>query len=184
MLAKLTRELGRLAGNTFDSTNVVDHSINCALTAWHISDWVWQLHFRRNLENQRLLAKTIKTDVPSKPWEGQSPPRQFKASLFKLCDALKHCEDIAIGVKHVYSERTPTRSANVYVSTRTAKPFTLGSSTLCGGDLLAKDDGSVPIEAQYLPKIQMADGSTLEVIQLFDAVLAFWKEFFREFNIL
>ena len=48
MLQKLERELHRLSNATFDPNDVVDHSINCAMTEWLMVDWVWKLHFRGN----------------------------------------------------------------------------------------------------------------------------------------
>ena len=41
MLSKLKRELNRLADASAEHTAVVDHGVNCAWTAWHITDWVW-----------------------------------------------------------------------------------------------------------------------------------------------
>ena len=48
MLAKLEREFSRLSRDTFDPNEVRDHTINCAMTAWLMIDWVWELHFRGN----------------------------------------------------------------------------------------------------------------------------------------
>ena len=183
MLAKLERELERLAGATFDPQAVVDHSINCGLTAWHMVDWVWQLHFRDNLRDQQSLAAQVNIASPTSAKGGSFAPKEFKKALFHLCDGIKICEDIAIGAKHVYPELTAPKAVQARVSARTPQPFNLDVSELGGGDVLAADDGSLPAKTQYLPKIEMANGTTLGVIQLLDGVVLFWRQFLKDFVI-
>lgn len=183
MLAKLERELERLVSATFDPQAVVDHSINCSLTAWHMVDWVWQLHFRANLTAQQCLAAQAHRASPTSAKNSSFAPKEFKKALFHMCDGLKACEDIAIGTKHVYPELTTPEAIEARLSARAPQPFVLGVSELGGGDILAADDGSVPTDTQYLPKIDMADGTTEEAIQLLDAVVLFWKQFLKDFAI-
>ncbi len=55
MLAKLRRELGRVASASSVRQDLVDHATNCALTAWHITDWVWRCRFARDKKAQQDL---------------------------------------------------------------------------------------------------------------------------------
>lgn len=57
MLRKLERELRRLKDAGPDRHDRVDAAINFALTAWHITDWIWLLHeaeIQKDLEVQSL----------------------------------------------------------------------------------------------------------------------------------
>lgn len=180
MLAKLQRELDRLAKTTSDAQAVVDHSINCAWTAFHLADWVWQLHFRRNSSAQQALAK--KAGTPEAEVTGDSPfvPSWMKKALFALCPEIGLCEGLAIGSKHVFPEITPTKVVEAFVSARSQRPFVLGHSTLGGGDVLGPVD---PSKTQYLPKVRDEDGNVREAIQVFDAAVLFWQRFLKEFGI-
>src|SRR5437899_1846509 len=40
LLEKLKREIERLAGSIIRQ-EVVDHGLNAAMTAWHLTDWTW-----------------------------------------------------------------------------------------------------------------------------------------------
>ena len=183
MLAKLDRELERVARGTFGAREIVDHSINCALTAWHMVDWIWQLHFRNDEEAQETLAQKADIDRQELRGDGSSPPQWFKDALFTLCDGLRDCQAIANGTKHVFLERTPTETIEAHVSARAASAFTLGVSKLSGGDDLANDDGKVPAATQYLPKIKRADGTTRVAIEVMDGVTRFWRQLLEEFEI-
>ncbi len=183
MLAKLERELERIARSTFDAQDVVDHSINCALTSWHMVDWVWQLHFRNNPSAQERLAAAANMNRPRSKSDGASRPKWVKDAFLKLCAGLKDMEAIAIGSKHVYPEVTPTELVEAYVSARTPPPFVLGVSKLGEGDVLAGEDGSVPPRTQYLPKIEKGEGTTQIAIQVSDSTVLFWKQFLKDFGI-
>ena len=41
MLEKLRREIDRLAGSIIRQ-EIVDHGLNAAMTAWHLTDWAWR----------------------------------------------------------------------------------------------------------------------------------------------
>src|SRR5262249_27920023 len=41
MLEKLRREIDRLAGSIIRQ-DIVDNGLNAAMTAWHLTDWVWK----------------------------------------------------------------------------------------------------------------------------------------------
>ncbi len=182
MLAKLERELERVANSTFDPQDVVDHSINCALTAWHMVDWVWQMHFRRDGNAQAQLAAIAGVSNPA-PKDAPFVPGWVRDALLGQCSGLKVCEDIAIGAKHVYPEIREPEAIETRVSARTPQSFTLGVSTLGGGDVLAPEDGALP-ETQYLPKLEMGDGQIVSMIESLDSVVLFWRRLLKDFAIL
>src|SRR5260370_16739961 len=41
MLEKLKREIEQLAGSIIRQ-EVIDHGLNAAMTAWHLTDWTWR----------------------------------------------------------------------------------------------------------------------------------------------
>src|SRR5262245_40371143 len=41
MLEKLRREIDRLAGSIIRQ-EIVDHGLNAAMTAWHLTEWTWR----------------------------------------------------------------------------------------------------------------------------------------------
>src|SRR5258708_34534766 len=41
MLEKLKREIGRLAGSIIRQ-EIIDHGLNAAMTAWHLTEWTWR----------------------------------------------------------------------------------------------------------------------------------------------
>jgi len=41
MLEKLKREIERLAGSIIRQ-EIVDHGLNAAMTAWHLTEWTWR----------------------------------------------------------------------------------------------------------------------------------------------
>ena len=58
MANKLHRELDRLCQLASDPDNPSDHAINFALTAWHMTEWVWRMHFDGDKEIQDALARS------------------------------------------------------------------------------------------------------------------------------
>jgi hypothetical protein len=60
MLEKLKREIERLAGSIIRQ-EVVDHGLNAAMTAWHLTDWTWKEI--RNSPRLRSLTTTAGTPI-------------------------------------------------------------------------------------------------------------------------
>src|SRR5215467_5450225 len=55
MLEKLRREIDRLAGSIIRQ-EIVDHGLNAAMTAWHLTDWVWR-EIQNSTRRPTLTAK-------------------------------------------------------------------------------------------------------------------------------
>src|SRR6266550_2815650 len=59
MLEKLKREIERLAGSIIRQ-EVVDHGLNAAMTAWHLTDWTW----KEIKDSPRLRSLTTRAATP------------------------------------------------------------------------------------------------------------------------
>src|SRR5262249_56186091 len=60
MLEKLKREIEQLAGSIIRQ-EVMDHGLNAAMTAWHLTDWTW-----REIQGSipRLRSLTVSAATP------------------------------------------------------------------------------------------------------------------------
>jgi hypothetical protein len=182
MLAKLRRELARVANASFSHENLVDHATNCALTAWHITDWVWRRRFVTDQQARDHLEASCSSLHHRRKREDR-----FRECLTQMCPQLALCQDIANGFKHVIAEIPAGRGApgviDVTASAETAPPgpFTLGGDVLGGAGL-----GGPGYDAGgqlYRLKITSEDGSTIDAVDVFNKVVAFWTEFFGRHGI-
>ncbi len=96
---------------------VAYHAMNCAITAWHMADWVWLY----GGEDQRHhLATALKLD--------KEDFATFVTFLRSRSRALNCCRDIATGAKHMRLER---RGSDPSVETEVVweiEPMTVDSS--------------------------------------------------------
>jgi hypothetical protein len=65
------------------------HAFNCAVTAWHMTDWIW---LYVSPEEQRELA--------AKHALAPSDLRSFQEAMGKACRALNACRELCNGSKH------------------------------------------------------------------------------------
>ena len=93
MLGKLERELERLASST-KRDDIVDHGINVALTAWHLTEWVWPDTAHTRGLRDRLAAEA---GVSAASFDD----REFKRYAIKACPELRYCRIIATTAKHL-----------------------------------------------------------------------------------
>ena len=85
MLEKLRREIDRLAGSIIRQ-EIVDHGLNAAMTAWHLTDWVW----REIQGSTRRPTLTAKAGAPIREL------KQFQELVKRNCAELAYCEDIGL----------------------------------------------------------------------------------------
>ena len=102
MLEKLRREIDRLAGSIIRQ-EIVDHGLNAAMTAWHLTDWVW----REIQGSTRRPTLTAKAGAPIREL------KQFQELVKRNCAELAYCEDIAISTKHFTFSKLPVFSTKV-----------------------------------------------------------------------
>src|SRR6516162_6062281 len=97
MLEKLRREIDRLAGSIIRQ-EIVDHGLNAAMTAWHLTDWVWRenqgstrrptltARAGRRLENSSNFKNSSNEAAPSWPIAKTSPsPPNISPSRSSRC---------------------------------------------------------------------------------------------------
>lgn len=66
------------------------HAANCAITAWHMTDWIWQY---LGEQDRRDLAEALGVTPVTLP--------EFQAYVRNASRALNCCRDIATGSKHM-----------------------------------------------------------------------------------
>ena len=97
MLEKLRREIDRLAGSIIRQ-EIVDHGLNAAMTAWHLTDWVWR----------EIQASTRRPTLTARAGAPIRELKQFQELVKRNCAELAYCEGIAISTKH-FASRQPAR---------------------------------------------------------------------------
>ncbi|EME69757.1 hypothetical protein H261_12004 [Paramagnetospirillum caucaseum] len=96
MLGKLAWEISNLdrasKGDSFFDVRYT--AFNCAVTAWHISDWAWE-----------ELDEEVKGDLSARAGDRIADVGTFQAFLRRQCRALHLCRQIATGSKHKVVQR-------------------------------------------------------------------------------
>jgi hypothetical protein len=73
---------------------------NTAITAWHLSDWLWQ----SSPEVRKKLAKRFDLRLRETKKGRRDGLRRFQQALTENCKALKICREIANGSKHMRTD--------------------------------------------------------------------------------
>jgi hypothetical protein len=103
MLEKFKREIERFAGSIIRQ-EVVDHGLNAAMTAWHLTDWTWR---EIQASIPRLRAITGRAGTPIREL------KQFQEFVKGDCAELAYCEGIAVSTKHFVFSKPPVFSIKV-----------------------------------------------------------------------
>jgi len=102
MLSKLKWEIEQIINHPQDGVAVrLFKSVNCAITAWHLQDWIWKLSDARQRE---LLERLVGVKRLGQP---------FDVAVQKWCPAVGLCRQIATPAKHlgvVFDEPSVTLS--------------------------------------------------------------------------
>ena len=99
MLEKLRREIDRLAGSIIRQ-DIVDNGLNAAMTAWHLTDWVWK----------EIQGSTRRPTLTARAGTPIRELKQFQELVKRNCAELAYCEDIAISTKHFAFSKLPVFS--------------------------------------------------------------------------
>src|SRR5438128_2722729 len=89
ILEKLKREIERLAGAIIRQ-EIVDHGLNAAMTAWHLTDWTWR-------EIQDSTPRLRLTERAGRPIREL---KQFQEFVKRNCSELAYCEGIVVSTRH------------------------------------------------------------------------------------
>ena len=103
MLEKLKREIEQLASSIIRQ-EVIDHGLNAAMTAWHLTDWTW-----REIQGSTLVLRALTA-------RGKTPIRelkQFQGFVKRDCAELAYCEGIAVFTKNFAFSKLPVFSTEV-----------------------------------------------------------------------
>ena len=102
MLEKLRREIDRLAGSIIRQ-DIVDNGLNAAMTAWHLTDWVWK----------EIQGSTRRPTLTARAGTPIRELKQFQELVKRNCAELAYCEGIAISTKHFTFLKLPVFSTKV-----------------------------------------------------------------------
>ncbi len=172
MLEKLKREIERLAGSIIRQ-EVVDHGLNAAMTAWHLTDWTW-----REIQGStpRLRSLRARAGTPIREL------KQFQEFVKRNCTELAYCEGIAVSTKHFAFSKLPM------FSTKVTERFKIGP------DPIAKD-GSATMH-QFSPtgesisytaqasELWITDGRSLTLAaETLENAFHWWRKFIDELSL-
>lgn len=135
LLAKLKWEIEQLSETRgFEAAFV---SLNCAITAWHVTDWIWQL----SDEPGRTRLAACLGVVPFRE------QKNFAAAVQDASEAIAVCRQLATAAKHL--------SVNKFPRVDLATTLRLGDGE--GGDIEGhfvqiNDGGKVYMDRHLYPK--------------------------------
>ncbi len=166
MLEKLQREISRIATRSNNYEVVLDAAINGALTAWHLTDWVWKKRFAADAEARAGISIDC--------GDQKDPPNEFKDYVNKKCVHLALCQDVANGFKHMIAEHPDERQAPAAADTLVS-----AGAELIGGDGFLVFVGT----SKFVPKIVDDEGDKHQAMDVLVSARDFWAEFLREHGI-
>jgi hypothetical protein len=167
LLDKAIRDLDRFrraheSGDRYQ----VDHAINCAITLWHVHDWLWQ---ERTAEWQ---AQGLVDQPAFQKWLESKDGR----------DRLALCRRLANGSKH-FAPRKSRVDANTYVSERDVPDSKNReiSQQLAGGEPIVVWSLSIE-DARDVLKFT-SEGRDSRADNLLEATVKFWEDLFQEIGL-
>jgi hypothetical protein len=172
MLEKLRREIDRLAGSIIRQ-EVVDHGLNAAMTAWHLTDWTW-----REIQGSTLVLRALTA-------RGRTPIRelkQFQEFVKRDCAELAYCEGIAVFTKNFAFSKLPVFSPEV---TERFKISPVPVSKDGGATLhqFSPTGESISYTAQAA-ELWISDGRSLTpAAEILENAYQWWRRFIDEMSI-
>lgn len=158
LLGKMDRELARVQK---DKKWQSDHAFNFAVTAWHMTDWLWHYAEETNPGQREYFGRTNK--------------KRFQNFVRGESKALDICMDLANGAKHFHVSRQTKVALSADVSAKEIQGGSLGSFVLDVDQL----GGTIQVL-----KIRLADGTSVLPKDIFKEALEFWYAFCRQHGIL
>jgi hypothetical protein len=169
MLEKLKREIQRLAGSIIRQ-EVVDHGMNAAMTAWHLTDWTWR-EIQGSIPRFRNL--TARGGTPIKEL------KQFQEFVKRNCAEFAYCEGIAISTKHFTFAKLPVFSTKVTERFRIS-PDPIGKDGGASLHQLTLTGGTVSYTVQA-SELWITDGRSLTLAaEVLEDAFQWWRKFIDE----
>jgi hypothetical protein len=168
MLEKLRREIDRLAGSIIRQ-EIVDHGLNAAMTAWHLTDWVW----REIQGSTRRPTLTARAGAPIREL------KQFQELVKRNCAELAVCEGIAISTKHFTFSKLPMFSTKVTERFK-INPDPIGKDGGATRHQFSPTGETVTYTAQAA-ELWITDGRSLTpAAEVLERAFQWWRKFFNE----
>jgi hypothetical protein len=172
MLEKLRREIERLAGSIIRQ-EVVDHALNAAMTAWHLTDCTWR-EIQGSIPRRRTL--TARAGTPIKEL------KEFQKFVKRDCTEMAYCEGIAVSTRHFAFSKFPV------FSTKVAERFKIGPVPISKDGVATLHQFS-PIGENITYTAQAAelwitDGRSLTpAAEILENAYQWWRKFIDEMSI-
>jgi len=116
ILEKLQWELSNLFSRQRHDIKVCQyHAFNCAVTAWHATDWLWQ-----------DISQGLRSELQVRSLQ------DFQDYVRKACPELNLCHQIANGSKHCLLERNPDPTISAVISD--GEGYDYGNPVIVEGD--------------------------------------------------
>lgn len=163
LLHKLEREL-KLIRLCTGREELADFGFNFAVTAWHLTDWVWA-----DMKDAYSLKATLAKEAGVRPPEFAL--KDFQDMMRRKSEDLNYCRLIATASKHVSVEHLPG-DPDAFTATGSA----VRSSVLLGGAPLVTSPLAVGGGGKYVLKI-IVDGKRIRAVEVFERVLEYWTQF-------
>ena len=172
MLEKLKREIEQLASSIIRQ-EVIDHGLNAAMTAWHLTDWTW-----REIQGSTLVLRALTA-------RGKTPIRelkQFQEFVKRDCAELAYCEGLAVFTKNFAFSKLPVFSTEV---TERFKISPVPISKDGGATLhqFSPTGESITYTAQAA-ELWISDGRSLTpAAEILENAYQWWRKFIDEMSI-
>jgi len=107
LLEKLRWELSNLfQRQRYDIAVCQYHAFNCAVTAWHMTDWLWH-----DINSSPTLKSKLQQKITP-----MNRCDEFQSYVRADCSALRLCYQIATGSKHCFMERNPDSTVEAKIT--------------------------------------------------------------------
>jgi hypothetical protein len=172
MLEKLKREIERLAGSIIRQ-EIVDHGLNAAMTAWHLTEWTWR-EIQGSIPRFRSLIARAGTPIRDL--------KQFQEFVKRDCAELAYCEGIAVSTKHFAFSKLPVFSTKVTERFK-INPDPIGKD---GGATLHRfsPTGETVSYTAQASELWITDGRSLtSAAEVLEDAFQWWRKFIDEMSI-
>jgi hypothetical protein len=172
MLEKLKREIEQLAGSIIRQ-EVIDHGLNAAMTAWHLTDWTWR-EIQGSIPRFRSLTASAGTPIREL--------KQFQEFVKKDCAELAYCEGIAVSTKYFTFSKPPV------FSTKVTERFKISSDPIGkDGDATLNQfspAGEIISYTAQASELWITDGRSLtSAVEILEDAFQWWRKFIDEMSI-
>ena len=172
MLEKLKREIERLAGSIIRQ-EIVDHGLNAAMTAWHLTEWTWR-EIQGSIPRIRSVTEKAGTSIREL--------KQFQQFVKRDCAELAYCEGIAISTKHFTFLKLPVFSTKVTERFK-INPDPIGKDGGASRHQFSPSGETVSYTAQA-SELWITDGRSLtSAAEVLEDAFQWWRKFIDEMSI-